>query len=218
MEPGSAVSRTPWMLAAQPPGTQRLGLGGRNLSGGWMVAPSPFPDRGGVSRAGFSHSSCPRRWPWAAPSGREWTDGVSLEVPCLSDPAEAGAVRRTGWTHCPLHLRLPQKDPHGLDGCPVQPAGPSRYGECASPASPGQERGLTPGLWAVGLAWERSVATLFRRTRVTSRDSGGGAALTGRHWTFLEAEAQCDSLRACAGPHWDKASSQRPRKQQHRQK
>lgn len=202
------------MLAAQPPGTRRGGTGGRNLSGRRMVAPSPLPDRGGVSRAGFSHSSCPRRWPWAALSGREWAEAVSLEVPCPSDPAEAGAVRRAGWTHCPLHLRLPQKDPHGLDGCPVLPAGPSRYGERETPAPPGWERGLKPGVSAAGLAWGRIVDTLCRQTRVTSTDSRGGAALTERHWKLLEGEAQHDSLRACAGPHRDKASSQIPRKQQ----
>lgn len=63
MEPGSAVSWTPWMLAAQPPRTQRWGTGGRNLSVRQMVAPSPsqtgvvFSERGSATPA--AHDAAP---------------------------------------------------------------------------------------------------------------------------------------------------------------
>lgn len=74
------------------------------MSSGRMVSSFPFPDKGGVFRAGFPLSSHPLHCLWAVPGMHEWTKSVTLGVSCPSDPPEAGAVWRAGWPHCPVHL------------------------------------------------------------------------------------------------------------------
>lgn len=156
--------QTPQILAARPPGAQLWDLGME----AWASQTGVLSEQGSPSLATGRTGLCVLGW----------TERVSLEVSRPSDPSAAGAVWHSGQTHCPMHLRLAQKNPPGLHGSPFQPPGFSWYGEGAD------TRGVS-----YGAVLEGSVVSLCRQTSVTSRYGGGGSQLTGKPWKLLEGEA-----------------------------
>lgn len=192
---GRTTSWGAWGWKLSLPGPS-WGAWGWKLGLRQMVASSPFPNRGAF-RAGITLFGPWLHCPRASPGELGQTEDVNSEVSRPSDPTEAGAVWWPGGTHCTRHLRLAQKNPPGLHGCPGQPAGSSRYRKGGVGGqdwgSPGPEGGPISGSWLWGCPGGRQgLWSLCRQARVTSGDRG--AEFTERSWKLLEGEAHCVSM------------------------